>query len=84
MIQQPPTVTELSRDAYLSFAETQQHVVVANPICQECKSRPSVQINHWGPIKAMCNECLDEEQQRFDQHVREQAEYDRKYESGLL
>lgn len=74
-----PTVEELSRDVYLDFAARMQHVVVENPVCQECGKNPSVMINHWGPIKAMCRSCLDEEQRKFDQHVKESIEADERW-----
>lgn len=71
--------SEISHDVYMDFAATMRHVVLANPTCQECGDRPSTQINRWGPIKAMCNQCLNAEQARFDAHCAEQEEADRLY-----
>ena len=62
---------DMSRNIYLNFAMMPINIkrLQDNPVCEACKTRPSVRINRWGPIKACCEECLVEEQRRFDEHM---------------
>ena len=80
MSHDPPSVEEISHLVYHDFAaQMHEKYVVPNQVCQVCKKNPSVRINRWGPIKACCQSCLDEEYQRFLDACREDEEYRQKY-----
>lgn len=70
---------DLIRQSHDDFVEQMQGHVLANPVCEVCDRRPSVRINRWGTIKACCQDCLDEEQRRFDEHCAAEREYDEEY-----
>lgn len=75
-----PTVAEPTHDACSSFAQMMQRIVTDNVICQGCNKAASGQVSQCGPVKALCGECLEEEQKRFDWYFKESLNYSCTYE----
>jgi hypothetical protein len=69
-----PTVDELAHQEYLIAAARHKNVVEENPVCQKCRENPSVAINRWGTILAVCADCLKDELRAFEKSCRDTAE----------
>lgn len=71
-----PSVEDIAVDVYLEFAATQKQHVIDHPICEICKTNPSVRITRWGRIQAACEECLEKELAAFNEFCKQEEEYD--------
>ena len=61
-----PSIEDISNKVYLNFAmEMHKKYVPEGKICEKCSKNLAVRINRWGPIKACCNACLEEEMAVF-------------------
>lgn len=49
----------------MTLTEVFEKRIVDHPICERCKSKPSVAVTSWGKIQAVCTGCADAEQQTF-------------------
>lgn len=69
------TFDEMAAEVHREFAShpRNQKQIADNPLCQICGLGSTVSINRWGPIKAACRECLDEELRRFEEQTRIQT-----------
>lgn len=48
----------------------------AHPICEICKKAPSLKITRWGRITAACQDCLNDELDRFNEFCKQEEEYE--------
>lgn len=57
----------LSKESWDKLQKAYQDHLDNHPVCEFCKSRPSVRITPLGPIKAICTECLDQQIKEMQQ-----------------